>query len=468
MIHSPPATQPKGRPRHPAPQPLWPLALLLGLLIAASVLLLPPRGAEAGGVVGDGTPGSCDAAARSARLIGGGAVRFNCGPNSVIITVTSTAQIAANTSIDGGGLVAISGGGMTGVFNVSDGVSLSLLDIIIRDGNAAGGGGILNQGFLQVDRVNFLNNMADAGGAIYNLNGTLTISNSAFISNRARLGGAIRHLNGSVAIRGTTFSGNAVFNDGDGGAILNRVGALSVAHSVFTGNQGGTVSGGGIENNDIALVSDSTFTGNTAGAYGGGGLYNGLGGRLTVTNSTFAANSAGASGGGGLLIETGALTVTNSTFAGNTAGVGGSGGLYSTAAPSIVNSTFAGNSAGVGGSGNISGTLSLKNTIVAGGSPRNCAGAITSQGHNLVSGTSCGFSAAGDLSIMNPLLGPLRDNGGPTPTQALLAGSPAIDHGDNAGCPTADQRGVPRPRGAACDIGAYEYGGILYIPRVDR
>ena len=74
----------------------------------------------------------------------------------------------------------------------------------------------------------------------------------------------------------------------------------------------------------------------------------------------------------------------------------------------------------------------------------------------------------GDLFNMNPLLGPLRDNGGPTPTQALLPGSPAIDHGDDAGCPTADQRGVPRPRGAACDIGAYEYGGIIYIPQVDR
>jgi len=416
--------------------------LLLGLLIAAIVLLLPPRGAEAGGVVGDGTPGSCDATALSARLTGGGAVRFNCGPNSVTIIVTSTEQIAANTSIDGGGLVAISGGGATGVFNVSDGVSLSLLDIIIRDGNAAGGGGILNQGSLRVDRVNFLNNRADAGGAIYNLNGTLTISNSAFLNNTARLGGAIRNLGGSVAIRGTTFSGNVVLNDGDGGAILNRVGALSVAYSIFTGNQGGTVSGGGIENNDIALVSDSTFTGNTAGANGGGGLYNGLGGRLTVTNSTFATNSAGASGGGGLLIETGVLTVTNSTFAGNTAGAGGPG--------------------------NISGTLALKNTIVAGGSPRNCAGPITSQGHNLVSGATCGFGAAGDLFNMNPLLGPLRDNGGPTPTQALLPGSPAIDHGDNTGCPTADQRGVPRPRGAACDIGAYEYGGIIYIPRVDR
>jgi hypothetical protein len=78
MIHSPPATQHEDRLRISVPQPPWPLALLLGLLITAIVLLLPPRGAEAGGVVGDGTPGSCDATALSARLTGGGAVRFNC------------------------------------------------------------------------------------------------------------------------------------------------------------------------------------------------------------------------------------------------------------------------------------------------------------------------------------------------------------------------------------------------------
>jgi hypothetical protein len=81
---------------------------------------------------------------------------------------------------------------------------------------------------------------------------------------------------------------------------------------------------------------------------------------------------------------------------------------------------------------------------------------IQSAGHNLDSDGSCFLTATGDLPKHNPLLGPLAFNGGPTETQALLAGSPAIDAGATDGCPQFDQRGVARPQGRACDIGAYE------------
>ena len=89
-------------------------------------------------------------------------------------------------------------------------------------------------------------------------------------------------------------------------------------------------------------------------------------------------------------------------------------------------------------------------------------GTITSNGNNLDSQNSCHLTAAGDITNTNPLLGPLHDNGGRTLTHALLPGSPAIDAGDDLACAAApvngiDQRGVPRPQGAACDIGAYEY-----------
>jgi len=89
----------------------------------------------------------------------------------------------------------------------------------------------------------------------------------------------------------------------------------------------------------------------------------------------------------------------------------------------------------------------------------NCIGPISeSAGYNLDSGASCGFSKSTDLTTTDPLLGPLFNYGGPTSTMALLPGSPAIDHGGASvnGCPTTDQRGVVRPQGPACDIGAYE------------
>ena len=105
-------------------------------------------------------------------------------------------------------------------------------------------------------------------------------------------------------------------------------------------------------------------------------------------------------------------------------------------------------------------TLTLTDTIVDGGLPVNCSatgGGIVSGGSNLDSDSSCGLTAPGDSNGRSALLGPLANNGGPTQTQALGAGSPAID-AVISGCPppATDQRGVSRPQGAACDIGAFE------------
>ena len=107
--------------------------------------------------------------------------------------------------------------------------------------------------------------------------------------------------------------------------------------------------------------------------------------------------------------------------------------------------------------------MRLRNSIIAQNSsaagPRDCHvkdQIIESTGHNLDSDGSCFLAAAGDLPARDPLLGPLADNGGPTETQALLPGSPAIDAGAAEGCPQHDQRGIARPQGAGCDIGAFE------------
>ncbi len=131
----------------------------------------------------------------------------------------------------------------------------------------------------------------------------------------------------------------------------------------------------------------------------------------------------------------------------------------------VVNSTitlnFSLEAAGIRKSDNLDSTLTLTNTIVTANSSENCGGTIVNGGNNIDSGTTCGWgSSDGSLSDTNPQLGPLADNGGPTQTHALLPGSPAIDGvAFNApnDCPAADQRGVPRPQGAACDMGAVEY-----------
>jgi hypothetical protein len=103
----------------------------------------------------------------------------------------------------------------------------------------------------------------------------------------------------------------------------------------------------------------------------------------------------------------------------------------------------------------------MTGTILAGSTDgANCIGAapIETAGYNLDSGTSCALGLSTDLTPSRPRLRPLADNGGPTMTMALKAGSPAIDHGGTAatGCPALDQRGVPRPQGPACDIGSFE------------
>jgi hypothetical protein len=104
--------------------------------------------------------------------------------------------------------------------------------------------------------------------------------------------------------------------------------------------------------------------------------------------------------------------------------------------------------------------MTLTNTIITGNHWYACdhwtgASVLTSGGHNIVQDNTCN-PVATDQIIWDALIGPLGSNGGPTPTHALLPGSPAIDAADDAACPATDQRGVARPQGARCDVGAFE------------
>ncbi len=182
---------------------------------------------------------------------------------------------------------------------------------------------------------------------------------------------------------------------------------------------------------------------------------------LTLEDSTFSNNHSGFSGGAIFSNQSGG-SIVNSTFSGNTAGGGGallfqSGG---TNPLSLINNTFTANQGSTfSGAVRISADdLTLSNNIIAGNAGRGCSlfGASIVTDHNLDSDGSCGFTGPGDLSGVAAVLGPLANHGGPTDTHALLVGSPAIDAGGNATCTAADQRGVTRPQGPSCDIGAYE------------
>ena len=198
----------------------------------------------------------------------------------------------------------------------------------------------------------------------------------------------------------------------------------------------------------------------------GGGMLLEYNAAATVTNCTFsgngASNSSGVGIGGAIYSYYGNLTVMNSTFSGNNAYIYGGAidMLYGSA--TLINNTFVGNSADGFGDAffsnwcavTLSNNLFTNNTATTGGA--NCSGDFTDNGGNLENGNSCGFSTAkGSFPNTNPLLGPLANNGGSTPTFALLPNSPAIDAGNQANCPSIDQRGEPRAD-LRCDIGAYE------------
>ncbi len=396
------------------------------------------------------------------------AANFNAGPDTIMLpagiyaltipganednAATGDLDIKGDLTImgDGSDTTIVDGNQLDRVFDILNSSRVNISGLTIRNGgNVDYGGGIRsNGGFLLLSNSAFTSNTAGQGGGGVFSTRNLTVTSSLFLTNTALRGGGINVDSGSAAVvSGSIFSGNKTTSGSGGntgGAIFDFKATLAVNNTSLSNNSADN--GGAVINDQGTLsVAGSTFYNNTA-RYGGGALFND--GTSIVTNTTFSGNTAN-SGSAIRNIQfgmsTGVLTMTNSTVVSNT-------------------STFGGEVA------RDSGTLFLANVIVAFGSPNNCSGTITSLGHNLDSGNTCGFGASGDLINTNPLLGPLQNNGGATPTHALLAGSPAIDAGDDVGCPATDQRGIARPQGAHCDIGAYEYSGnvSIYLPLIVR
>ena len=346
------------------------------------------------------------------------------------------------------------GGGVYG-FGI-DGVSekgyieMTIKDSTISDNKAVAGAG----GGIVAGRINLI-----------------TITNTDFLRNSAEGDGGGLYTgigDDSVTITDSTFSGNT---SGDWGGAVYGSEDLFIVSSLFQNNQS-TGRGGAINFRDDISIEKSAILNNSAGSSGGGlNSSNRFIGTVTLVESLVANNESGRNGGG---INAEEVISTNSTIANNTAQNKGGGANVSLI--TLNNSTITDNTADNGGGVDVfvSGEFTAKNSIIIGNSAtefpdvivRGSNGKFTSLGHNIVGSTEGNGFVDGvnnDVVGADPLLQPLADNGGPTQTMALGTGSPAIDAIPTGDCSdhegtalSTDQRGITRPQGSGCDIGAYE------------
>ena len=358
---------------------------------------------------------------------------------------TGDLDILANVNIIGTGSLSttIIGGLIDRVFQITNTVTAEISDITIRNGGGVivkDGGAIHNSGILTLARVSLIDNVAkDSGGGVFNAN-SLTIIKSTLTFNAA--------------------------GSGTGGAIQNAFGATAIVSQTQlinnTAKNGGAIHNAGDANLklDNANIKDNSASGQ------GAGIFAQTNGVVSIYNSTISTNTA-VNEGAGIHNENATFFIVNSTISENkiTGYLERGGGLYNTGIIQLTNSTIVSNSSSYeGGAWSNSGTIRMKNSIIASNTAQfrgQCDSVLPlSQGNNLATDDSCNLSEPSDRITTNPRLGPLQENGDSTPTHALLFGSPAINGASNVDCPITDQRGITRPKGTSCDIGAYEYDGI--------
>jgi hypothetical protein len=458
-----------------------PAARPLALLGSIAALLLVPSVASASLITvndpGDpsGTGCTLRAAINSANIntaagncgsgtAGADVIDFSLPPSSTISLTAPLPVLAEDLGIagPGPGQLTITGNDLVRPLHIDVDVPVDISGLTITHGCggvcSSEGGGIVNQGMLTLTDVAVTRSMA--------------ASTAAAMSNFAE-GGGIQNEGGStLSLLRTSVSGNTVMasgatsqNGANGGGIMNR-GTLLIDRSTVSGNHaigvatGGAttnVAGGGLDTNAPVAAARSTISGNTVSGTGG------------VTNSS--------SGGGIAAYNSAAVTISldRTTVNGNSVvgdvgnaqagGVQGFGSNFT-----VSSSTISGNSALSSANLTLGATSkTFKNTIISNplGGGLNCSSATaTSLGFNIEDGSSCGFGQSTDHPDTDPMLAALADNGGPTMTMALLAGSPAIDQGLSTPLETTDQRVLARPSdftsipnasgGDGTDIGAFE------------
>jgi len=390
-------------------------------------LVLPPGGLDSGSLLLDKVrliqplelnvtntnqsgPGSLS---RAVEILGsGGTIRFSAALAGQTITVAPGRPFTVNgksVTIDASAApgLTLSGGGAERVFIVEGGSAATLRYLIITNGFGFDlAGGILNNGTVNLERSVVTGNVVGAtandfwkgGGGIYSGdNSTLNVIDSTVSNNRTTLvdgGGIYAFFNAAVRIENSTVSGNVAGNVGGGIRMLGN-----------------------------ATIVNSTLSGNTSSAWFGGALFH-TDGVANLVNSTVTANAAPASGNAALFVGT--FTAANATL-------------------------------------NVTNTIVAENRDLDGNAGTGCFVApfgsgvvtLTSGGNNVFTDATCA-PVASDQVVITAGTGPLAANGGPTLTHALNAGSPALDTANPASCPATDQRGVARPQGPGCDVGAVE------------
>ncbi len=381
--------------------------------------------------------------------------------------------VSGNTARNGGGVYVTGAAGSSLQTNTA---------IIIGNTAISSGGGLDVEGAVAADFVRLTaehNHAANGGGLAAFLSagstGSTTSRGQGELNDNSATGSG-----GGMAVSrftGVDFdvTGNSATNGG-GVALSGTNGPSNIDGRVHILDNRASLHGGGVFGDcaePCGLLGQTTIQGNVA-ASDGGGMY--LTGALTFDRGLIHSNSAGGTTGGALFhAGRQTLVMTNATVADNESAATGaatSGGVVveATVADSYTNDTIAWNTGG-----SVNGVLvtgpgavppEVKNTIVADTITGTslCKKALTSFGHNIDSGQSCGFHAQGDMVNTDPGINPVSDNGGGVHSMALKTGvrSVAIDAGDNTGCTDTDTRWVRRPQDGdgnlseVCDIGAYE------------
>jgi hypothetical protein len=373
-------------------------------------------------------------------------------PGSPAITAGSAALIPSRITTDQRGAPRI----------VKHAVDIGAVEVQVYSVSVStdAGGGSLRSALASADQF---------GGSV------ITFTTSGVIS----LESALPSISSDVQILGPGANELAVSGNGATTVfVVNQGVTATIAGLTIADGYSASGAAGGIYSLGTLTVTNCTLSGNSApnGSFGfGGGICNQ--GTLTATNCTISGNSA--VDGGGIANIFGTVTLTNCTLSGNSASAAaggfGGGGILNAGVMTVTNCTISGNSGSIGGGifeypGD---TTTIANTIVAGNTAPTGAdidGTVTSKGYNLIGNSSGGSGfTVDDLLNLDPLLGPLKYNGGPTETMALLPGSPAIATGNVKRIPsgiTTDQRGSPRVVNGTVDIGAFESGLAPSTPTV--